>query len=670
MRSPKHSGRHGGAIPARALIAAGTSGSSLAPIAYQVQSRPRWNATALAMATATTMAFAPIVVVNNPAHLHLPAVSAPSINFTADADRIQDVIASVNVQLASLDTEITKIVGIPGQTLAGALTGAASLNSNFWQTLITAANGDKLIESALRSLEQLTSGGLTQLATSVSSVNSDITLTADQMSTLLTSALTGSSSTALAAFSGLAANPLSFSAWLSLIDTPFTIAGGVLNSAITAAENLGANTIAVGGKIVHGVTAQITNIVDAVNELASGVKGQLHNNIVEGLITAVQGVVAAPLNAVLALVDGGTNVVTGVATDVVSVVAGVAKHVSSVWLGDGTTGGAIQSAINEIGTAPLDVGSYARAVVTLARAAVSTVTGTAGAIVSGLAPIPFTAAAAVVNTVAGSITGFTDGVAKIGAGLLTAVGVPSLISNTVYGMAGAFNAGVKLVAGAVAAGLNAAAGLLKVGTAITGLDAAATASSAAASRTMSLAADDAPTSAEADRKTARIAASTSAPDPVESTKSGPKHSATATDGKPDTNPADDAAATPVDTAPTDTTSTPGTAAGSTDAPAPSDSSTDGPKHSTTDATSTPSNTTGSTGATASTDSATTGPKHAATSEDTKTGATESSTSSATPATPSGGKHSRDARTDNQSTKPGNTSDDSRPTSQTGARHAA
>ena len=95
MRSPKHSGRHGGAIPARALIAAGTSGSSLAPIAYQVQSRPRWNATALAMATATTMAFAPIVVVNNPAHLHLPAVSAPSINFTADADRIQDVIASV-----------------------------------------------------------------------------------------------------------------------------------------------------------------------------------------------------------------------------------------------------------------------------------------------------------------------------------------------------------------------------------------------------------------------------------------------------------------------------------------------------------------------------------------------------------------------------------------------
>lgn len=479
MRASKHSGRQSGAVSARALIAAGVAGSSFSPTAYQVGGHRRWSTSALALATATTIAFAPIAV-NHQTPLHLPAVTAPSVALTADVSHLQDVIASVNEQLNSLDANITNLVGIPGQTLAGALHGAASLNSRFWQTLITAANGDKLIDSALRSLEQLTSGGLTELATSVSEANNALTLTTGELSTLLTSALTGSASTALAAFSGLAANPLSFSAWLSLIDAPFTIAGGVLSNAINAAENLGANTIAIGGTIVHGVTAQISNIVEAVNDLVSGVQGAVRNNLVDGLLTAVQGVVSAPLNAVLSLVDGGADAVTGVATDVVSVIAKTAKHVTSVWLGDGTTSGAIQVAIHAIGTAPLDVESYARAVTTLARAAVSTVTGTARTIVTGLAPIPFTAAAAVVHTVAGTITSFTDGVAQIGAGLLTAVGVPSLISNTVYGMAGAFNAGVKLIAGAVAAGLNATAALLKAGTALTNLDAplAATATTA------------------------------------------------------------------------------------------------------------------------------------------------------------------------------------------------
>jgi hypothetical protein len=706
MRTPKHSGQHGGAISARALIAAGTAGSSLTPMAYRAQTRPRWNAAALAMATATTMAFAPIVI-SHPAPLHLPSVPAPSINLTADPGRIQDVIASVNVQLASLDSDIANIVGVPGQTLAGALTGAASLNSNFWQTLITAANGDKLIGSALRSLEQLTSGGLTQLATSVSSANSNVTLTTDELSTLLTSTLTGSASTALAAFSGLAANPLNFSAWLSLIDAPFTIAGGVLNNAITAAQNLGANTIAIGGTIVHGVTAQISNIVDAVNNLVSGAQGQVQNNIVAGLITAVQGVVSAPLNAVLSLVDGGTNVVTGVATDVVSVIANAAKHVSSVWLGDGTTSGAIQTAIDDIGTAPLDVGSYARAVVTLARAAVSTVTGTAGVIVSGLAPIPFTAAAAVVNTIAGTITSFTDGVAKIGAGLLVASGVPSLISNTVYGLAGAFNAGVRLVAGVVAAGLNATAGLLNIGTTLTGFAAPATASLAASSKTVSLAAAD--TAEGVDKKSGSVAASTSAPDSTESSTSGPKHPATTTDDKPDeTKPTDDAPATPgTTTSPgsastpgntegsTDTaggstgttaqtgssttgsthgsagdTSTPGSTAGSTGTTSSTGSSTTGPKHAATPGETKTAGTGGSTGTSASTGSSTTGPKHAATPGETKTGSTESPSASESSASTSAGKSSQDGRKDAQSTKSGGTAHDSTPKSDTGARHAA
>ncbi len=83
--------------------------------------------------------------------------------------------------------------------------------------------------------------------------------------------------------------------------------------------------------------------------------------------------------------------------------------------------------------------------------------------------IPLTAAASLVTTVAGAITSFTNGVAQVGAGLLQAAGVPALVYKTMYDMAGAFNTGVKLVAGAVSASLNATAAVLKAETSLTGL---------------------------------------------------------------------------------------------------------------------------------------------------------------------------------------------------------
>ena len=46
-----------------------------------------------------------------------------------------------------------------------ALTGAATINTGFWKTLIAGAGKDNpLLVGALKSLQQLTSGGLTELA--------------------------------------------------------------------------------------------------------------------------------------------------------------------------------------------------------------------------------------------------------------------------------------------------------------------------------------------------------------------------------------------------------------------------------------------------------------------------------------------------------------------------
>lgn len=464
-RSGRHSRHTAHAIPARQLIASGGTGHRAAAA---IAAPRRHHAAALALATATTLAFTPVIAHQAPP-LHLPTLHAPSINLTADSTQIQSLVNSVNQQLNALDAQVSDIVGIPGQTLAGALNGAATLNTGFWQTLIAGAGNNPLLVGALKSLQQLTSGGLTELATTVTAANADLTLTTGQISTLLTSTLTGSAATALTAFSGLIANPLSLSSYAALLAAPFTIAGGALTNIITAADNLGANVISLGGTIVHGATAQISNIVTSVNNLVSGVKGAIDNQTVDGLITAVQGVVAAPLNAVIAVVNGGTDAATHAAISVVDVAASAAAGVTKLWVGDGTHNGAIQAAINDIGSNPLSVGSYANAVITLAQAAITTVTGTVTTISAGLLPIPVVAAADLVNTAAAATTAFSNGLAQVAVGLLNAVGVPPLISNTMYGLATVFNTGVNVVAGAISASLNGVAGLLRTGTAITGL---------------------------------------------------------------------------------------------------------------------------------------------------------------------------------------------------------
>ncbi len=460
----RHSRSHPHAIPARELIASGGNSRRRATTI----AAPRHHGAALALATATTLAFTPVITQTVP-QLHLPTLHAPNIALTANPTQIQALVNSVNAQLNALDAQVADIVGVPGQTLAGALNGAATINTGFWNTLVAGAGGNPLLVGALKSLQQLTSGGLTDLATTVTAANADLTLTTGQISTLLTSTLTGSAATALSAFSGLLANPLSLSSYAGLLAAPFTIAGGALTNIITAADDLGANVISLGASIVHGATAQISNIIASVNTLASGVQGAINNQLVDGLITAVQGVVAAPLNAAIATVDGLTTTAANAATGALGVVASAATGITKLWIGDGTHNGAIQAAILDIGSNPLSVGSYAGAVMSLAQAAITTVTGTATTIGAGLLPIPVNAAADLVNTAAAATGAFASGAAQIAVGLLTAVGVPPIIANTMYALAGTFNTGVNVVAGAVAASLRAAAGVLAAGTTITGL---------------------------------------------------------------------------------------------------------------------------------------------------------------------------------------------------------
>lgn len=514
---PNNSGRHARnakTVPVREFLglpAARTSARHRTDGSGAAVAAPlRFPTAAVALTAATAVAFAPIAL-HTPLPQHiLPSVTVPSIHLDAAADQIQSLKDAVNTELTSLEATIATIVGVPGQTLATVLTSAASLNSGFWQTLITASSGSPLLSGALQALERVSSGGLTQLAGTVTAANADLVLTTHQISNLLTSTITGSAATALLAFAGIATNPLSLSSYVGLLDVPFTIGGGVLSNVITAANDLGANAISLGGTLVTGVTAQIGNIVDAVNTLVAGVKGSIDNNVVDGLITAVQGVVAAPLQAILAGVNGVTNAITGGATSALGVVATAAEHITHTWLGDGTTSGAIQNIINTIGSAPLSPEAWVAALTTATQATISTVTGTATTVVAGLAPIPFTVGAGLVNAAADSVTAFSNGVAEIAAGLLTAVGVPGLLTGAVYGIAGAFNTGIKVAAAALTASLNTVATLIGAATSITGLYSPAAAAAVPATSAKSLVSLAATASQTATATTATAATKTSA----------------------------------------------------------------------------------------------------------------------------------------------------------------
>lgn len=438
--------------------------------------------TALALTTATALAFAPLIATQHPAPA-LPAVSAPHVQLTAlvDTAAVRAVIASANNELNSLDAMVTAIVGVPGQTISGALATAATLNTQFWQGLTGAAQGNPLLLGALKALQSTSSGALTQLASTVSDANGELTLTTDQLTTLLTSTLAGSATTAAVAAAAVVNDPLSLVNYLGLLTAPLNVAGEGIDAAIQAAANLTVNGLSAVDTAIHGVTGEVATVVAGGNTLLAGVKGAINNPTIDGLITAAQAVAIAPVTGLLAAVNGTSSVITSALGEGITVVATEAQNVVSTWLGNASSSGAVAAALKQIGSAPLSPAAYIAAVGDLGTAAVSTVMDVTSGVVSGLAPIPFKAAAKLVNAGASVLNAWNNGVAQLGAGLGQAVGLPSLVTNALYGVAAVANTAVNVTAAAISGALNAIAATVSFGTKLTGLYSPASPAAAKAS---------------------------------------------------------------------------------------------------------------------------------------------------------------------------------------------
>lgn len=432
----------------------------------ELSSRPRLTA-GIAL-TAAALSVSPLLA--SPAALHAPAlpdlasVSVPQVRLAAvvNPQDIDDLVDRLNSALASVSSTVTSAVAFPGNSLTAALESAVSVINSLWDGLIDATD-NRALRDLLNALRATSSGGLDRLSTTIGDTGDALVLTTGEVTNLLASTVTGSLSTALHAVAAVVNNPLALSSYTGLLNVPLNIAGQVLTDGLSLVNSVGGGALSVTSNLVTGVTAQLDNILRGVNGILGAAKDMVPGvALIDGVLTAIQGIVSAPVTAALAGVNGLTSTLSDAAGRALGNLTHGGAELVSAWLGNGATGGALQHAINAIGSAPLSVASYTRALGVVVGAGLSTVNAIAGT-ASGLLSVPFTGGADLTSTASTMLTKFNDGVATAASGILRAAGLPSFIAGLPHAVAATVNIAVRAVAATVSAGLNTVAAVLDIG---------------------------------------------------------------------------------------------------------------------------------------------------------------------------------------------------------------
>lgn len=437
----------------------------------ELSARPLFR-TGIAFTMASAIALSPVIATNqHPLGLpvHLPQVSISEVQLAAAISPrdVAALTANLNAALASAGSTVTALVDNASHSLTSALNTASGLNTSLWDQLIAAAAGSPTLKAVLVALKAASGGALLQLNNTVGATGDGITLTTGQISELLTSTVTGTVGTVAQAVASVVNNPLAASSYIGLLNTPFGVAGLALQDGITGVSQLGATGLHLVNDLVHGVTAQVTNALDAVNRLLDAGKTVTDIALINGALTAVQGIVSAPVSAIVAGVNGIASAVTNAGVSALGLVAGGANTIVGTWLGSGSTPGAVIGAISAVGQEPLSLGSYTRAVSILVGAAGSTV-GTVANTVTAFASMPFRFAADLTGPGAQVVNSLVSGVATAASGLLLAAGLSPLVAGLPNNLATVVTGAINVAALATTATLNAIATAIDVGHAIGG----------------------------------------------------------------------------------------------------------------------------------------------------------------------------------------------------------
>lgn len=171
---------------------------------------PRSPLTAgVALTAASAIAFTPLIAADTTSRTAaLTPVATPSMSLAA-AVAPADIAALANRLAGSSDAlsaTVTSLAGLPGQTLVNALNSAVALNNGLWDSLIAATDNPTLVD-VLRALKAASNGGLTRLASTLESANRTVVLTTGEVTSLLSSTLTGSLGAAQHAVATILASP-------------------------------------------------------------------------------------------------------------------------------------------------------------------------------------------------------------------------------------------------------------------------------------------------------------------------------------------------------------------------------------------------------------------------------------------------------------------------------
>lgn len=428
--------------------------------------------TGIAFTMASAIALSPVIATNQhplgvPAHLPQVNVSEVHLAAAISPRDVAALTANLNAALESAGSTVTALVDNASHTLTSALSTASGLNTSLWDQLIAASAGSPTLKAVLVALKAASGGALLQLNNTVGAAGDGITLTTGQIAELLTSAITGTVGTVAQAVASVVNNPLAASSYIGLLNTPFGVAGLALQDGITGISQLGATGLHLANDLVHGVTAQVTNALDAVNRLLDAGKTVTDITLINGTLTAIQGIVTAPVSAIVAGVNGIASAVTNAGVSALDLVASGANDVVGTWLGSGSTPGAVIKAVSAIGQEPLSLGSYTHAVSILVGAAGSTV-GTVANTVTGFASMPFRFAADLTGPGAQVVNSLVSGVATAASGLLRAAGLSPLIAGLPNNLATVVTGAVTVAALATQTTLNAIAAGIDLGHAIGG----------------------------------------------------------------------------------------------------------------------------------------------------------------------------------------------------------
>lgn len=406
----------------------------------------------VSLTAATAIAMTPLALPANERVTALPSVSTADVQLVVTTEEIEAFIANLQGALDDVTATVAGLVGIPGQTLADVIFGAAQLNNDLFNSLIAATTNPTLI-GLLTALNFYSTTGLTQLATTVESANDTLVATLETTTNLLTSALTGSLQNVLIAVNNIVNDPLAFANYAGLLGAGVASGELLAFNGLEALQTAGNGLFTIGAIGLGGLEFQVNNLVTGFNTILSGIGAASGSGLVEAAISAVQGIVILPALSLF-------NVGVGVVQDVVG---GAAVAFNTVVDGaQGITlaiGNALQSAIAAIGAAPLDPASYASALGALAIGGFgvfNTVATTAG----GLAQIPLTVIGNLNTTFTGVLTNLSTQVGAALSNILVAAGLPADISDLPIQAAANLNTVITGLSNAVNDGLDFASGLI------------------------------------------------------------------------------------------------------------------------------------------------------------------------------------------------------------------